>query len=50
MVEYPSYTKTTIGYMKSYLKGYYDNKATFKKYKATKRNKCNITDAVHSLQ
>ena len=36
--------------MKGYLKGYYDSKATFKKYKATKRDKHNMTDAVHSLQ
>src|SRR4051812_30168753 len=50
MAEYPSYTKTTIGYIKSYLKGYYDSKATFKKYKATKRDKHNIIDAVCSLQ
>src|SRR5205809_2583832 len=50
MIEYPSYTKTTIGYMKGYLKGYYDSKATFKKYKATKRDKYNMTDTVHSLQ
>ena len=50
MTEYSSHTKTTIGYIKGYLKSYYNNKATFKKYKATKRDKCNITDAVCSLQ
>ena len=50
MAEYPSYTKTTIGYMKGYLKGYYDSKATFKKYKATKRDKHDMTNAVCSLQ
>ena len=49
MAEYPSYTKTTIGYMKGYLKGYHDSKATFKKYKATKRDKYDMTDAVCSL-
>jgi len=50
MAEYPSYIETTISYMKGYLKGYYDSKATFKKYKATKRDKCDMTDAVCSLQ
>ena len=50
MAEYPSYTKTTIGYIKGYLKGYHDSKAAFKKYKATKRDKHNMTDAVYSLQ
>src|SRR5205809_8148590 len=50
MVEYSSHTKTIISYMKGYLKGYHDSKATFKKYKATKRDKCDMTDAVCSLQ
>src|SRR5947208_1862248 len=50
MVEYPSHTETIIGYMKGYLKGYYNSKAAFKKYKATKRDKHDMTDAVHSLQ
>ena len=36
--------------MKGYLKGYHDSKATFKKYKATKRDKHDMTDAVYSLQ
>src|SRR5204862_2707988 len=50
IAEYLSYTETTIGYMKGYLKGYHNSKAAFKKYKATKRDKCDMTDAVHSLQ
>src|SRR5436309_6759589 len=50
MAEYPSHIKTIIGYMKGYLKGYHNSKAAFKKYKATKRDKCDITDAVCSLQ
>ena len=50
MAEYPSHTETTIGYMKGYLKGYHDGKAAFKKYKATKRDKRDMTDAVRSLQ
>src|SRR5437667_5559942 len=50
ITEYFSHTKTIIGYIKGYLKGYHNSKTTFKKYKATKRDKCNITDAVCSLQ
>src|SRR5438046_3064338 len=50
MAEYPSHTKTTIDYMKGYLKGYHDSKAAFKKYKVTKRDKRDMTDAVCSFQ
>src|SRR5437773_2244524 len=50
MVKYFSYTKIIIGYIKGYLKSYYNSKATFKKYKATKRDKHDMTDAVYSLQ
>src|SRR5437773_888113 len=50
IVEYPSYTETIIGYMKGYLKSYHDSKATFKKYKATKKDKYNMTNAIYSLQ
>ena len=35
--------------MKGYLKGYHDSKAAFKKYKTTKRDKHDMTDAVRSL-
>ena len=50
IVKYFSYTKFIIGYIKGYLKSYYNSKATFKKYKATKRDKHDMTDAVYSLQ
>ena len=50
MVEYPSSTKTTIGYIKGYLKSYHNSKAAFKKYKATKKDKHDMTNAICSLQ
>ena len=49
IAEYSSHTETIISYMKGYLKGYYNSKAIFKKYKATKKDKCNITNTICSL-